>query len=743
MKRIVLSLFLALQLGLAYGNFLDDTTGAVVRVGVWHNPPVILQDQDGEWRGIAIDTLRYVAEQQDWKLQFVPGTFADHLKALDAHQIDLLTGIAYSDKRAERYAFTSEPLISNWGMIYARPDANIHSLLDLKDKRVAVMRNSTHTRAFNELADKFGVKFEPVVCDNYGDVLESVRRGDADAGIVNRLFGAVNANQYRLIETGIVFNPINIYYASPLGEHSALLSGIDKSLVALKLDRGSVYYQALQRWLNQSRSVYLPNWLRWSGVALFVVLMVMLGVTLLLRKQIALRTRELQIEVDERRKTQVLLDRLAYYDSLTGLPNRLSFSNTLKSAIASAQRRNHKVAVLFVDLDRFKTINDSLGHDAGDKLIVQVAERLASCLREEDSINRFGGDEFVAVLPNVVNVTNVDLVCERMLKSMHEPFDIGVTNVYSSVSIGVALYPNDDSTTDGLLKDADVAMYHAKGQGGNNYQFYNAEFTHRVRDRLSLETRLREALNRDEFVIHYQPIFCLRKHVPTGVEALIRWQDPERGMVPPDDFIPLAEETGLIVAMGEWVMRNACLQIKAWEEAGLGSLHLAVNVSSRQFEGNELLSTVSRALRNARLEPQRLELEITERMFLKLTGKVADIFSSLKAEGVQLSIDDFGTGYSSLSYLKQLPIDTLKIDRSFVRDIPEDKDDAQIASTIITMAHGLGLGVVAEGIETDQQYEFLSKLGCDRGQGFHMAKPMPVEEFARWLHKQNEANQTG
>ncbi len=741
MKNIVLVLLLLLSVNLAFGHLFNDTDGMVVRVGVWYNPPVILQGQDAEWRGIAIDTLRYVAEQKNWELQFVPGTFAEHLESLDKHQIDLLAGIAYSSERAKRYAFTTSSLISNWGLIYARPNSNINSLLDLNGMRVAVMRNSIHTRAFSELAEKFNISFKQVVCNNYGDVLESVRKGETDAGVVNRLFGAVNTNIYHLVETGIIFNPINIHYAAPEGEDTELLSAIDKYLTTLKADQTSVYYQALQRWLNQSHPDYFPHWLRWLAGGLFVVMLMMLGITLLLRKQIAIRTRELQIEVDERRKAQVLLDRLAYYDSLTGLPNRLSFSETLKTAMASARRRNYKVAVLFVDLDRFKTINDSLGHDAGDKLIVQVAKRLTACLREEDSINRFGGDEFVAILQDIVNVTNVDRICERMLKCMKESFDIGVTNVYSSVSIGVALYPNDDTTTDGLLKDADVAMYHAKEQGGNNYQFYNAEFTSRVRDRLSLETRLRQAVDRDEFIIHYQPIFSMSTRTTTGVEALIRWQDPERGMVPPDDFIPLAEETGLIVAIGGWVMERACLQVKTWENEGLGCLHLAVNVSSRQFDGNEVLSTVSRSLRNARLDPQRLELEITERMFLKLTGKVADIFDNLKGEGVQLSIDDFGTGYSSLSYLKQLPIDTLKIDRSFVRDIPGDKDDAQIASTIVTMAHGLDLGVVAEGIETAQQFDFLSSLGCDRGQGYYIAKPMSVEEFAIWFRQQNELDQ--
>ena len=733
MHKIFIALFLIFPINLVLAHELADESGTSIRVGVWNNPPVVLQDKNGEWRGIAIDTLRSIASEKGWQLEFIPGSFADHINNLDNHQIDLMTAIAYSDKRAKKYTFTRNPLISNWGLIYANADSNIGSLLDLEGKRVAVMRNNIHDRAFRNLAEKFGVQVELVERDNFSDVMESVRTGEVDAGVANRLFGALNANTYNLVESGIVFNPINMHYATPHTEHGAVLDTIDQYLKTFKVDKDSAYYTAISRWMNQSAKAHFPEWLLWLVLGLFSVVLLMAGLAVLLRRQVAARTHELQTEVDERRKTQIRLDRLAYYDSLTGLPNRVSFSESLKVAIASARRRNYKVAVLFVDLDRFKTINDSLGHDAGDKLIVHVAQRLKSCLREEDTINRFGGDEFVAILPGITALPNIDHVCKRMLKCMNDPIDIGVTEIYSSVSIGVALYPDDDNTSDGLLKDADAAMYHAKEQGGNNYQFYNVEFTNRVRNRLSLETRLRHALERDELRLHYQPIFNISDQRPVGVEALMRWEDPERGLIPPDDFIPLAEETGLIVPFGEWVLEHACAQMREWEDQGLGQLRLAVNVSSRQFEHNQLLYTVASALRNAGLDPQRLELEITERMFLNLTDKVADVFDKLKSEGVELSIDDFGTGYSSLSYLKQLPIDTLKIDRSFVRNIPEDKDDAQIASTIITMAQGLGLDVVAEGIETEQQLKFLAAHGCGRGQGFYIARPQAAEETARWL----------
>jgi len=731
-KTLLPAFFVAFFASEAVAHEISDAPGQLIRVGVFDNPPVAFRDTDGQWRGISIDVLQAIAARQDWELEFVPGSFTDQLGKFENHQIDLISMMAYSATRARKYTFTRNALISNWGLVYSRADSNIGSLLDLEGKRVAVMRNNIHDRAFRKLADNFGLQHEIVELDNFSDVMESVRTGKVDAGVANRLFGALNAGNYGLVETGIIFNPINIHYASLDPENSAIIDAIDRQLRIYKADKDSVYFAALQRWMNPSGSYRFPRWLAWPAAGLFSAVVLMVGLTVLLRRQVAVRTRELQFEVDERRLAQRRLDDLAYYDSLTRLPNRVSFLESLRVAIASARRRDSRIAVLFIDIDRFKTINDSLGHDAGDQLIIQVAQRLKACLRDGDTINRFGGDEFVAILQDVHELDDVNHVTGRMLECLNASINIGTAEVYSSICIGVALFPDDDDG-DNLLKYADAAMYHAKALGGNNCQFYNAELSRRVHDRLSLETRMRHALERDEFLLHYQPIFNLEDRQVVGMEALIRWQDPERGLVPPDDFIPLAEETGLIVPIGDWVLQRACAQVREWEAQGLGRFMLAVNVSSRQFEHRKLYPAVMSALRGSGLDARQLELEITERMFLNIDDNVRDTLDKLTGEGVRLSIDDFGTGYSSLSYLKQLPVDALKIDRSFIMGIPGEMDDAQIASTIVSMAHGLELDVVAEGIENRDQLNFLNAFRCNRGQGYYLSRPQPAEEIARWL----------
>ena len=735
MLRIVLfSILTFLSSTSVIARDLKNIPGETIRVGVFPNPPVAFKDKQGQWRGISIDTLQAIADEKGWKLKFVENSFAGLLKDFAQDKIDIISMMAYSDKRAKTYTYSKNPLISNWGLVYSQPSSKISSILDLEGKRVGVMKNNIHDRAFRKLAQKFGVNVTIVELATFRDVMKNIQSNKIDAGVANRLFGAINADKYHLVETGIIFNPINMHYSSLNPNNKVVLDMIDEKLLAYKSNKDSAYFQAIRQWLTQNASSTSYRWLIWVALGLISIIILMSGLTVLLRRQVARRTHELQLEVDERREAERKLDELAYYDSLTKLPNRISLLEYLKIAIGRARRKENKMAVLFIDIDRFKTINDTLGHDAGDQLIVEIAKRLQTCLRDDDSIHRFGGDEFVAILQDITDLADIHHVTKRMLKSLNASIQINASEIFSSICIGVSIYPDDDDDTDNLLKYADAAMYHAKDLGGNSCQFYNQELTLRVQERLKLETRLRYALEHDDFILHYQPIYNLNDQKLIGVEALIRWQDSEQGLIMPDNFIPLAEETGLIVPLGEWVLKTACEQVKKWESQGLGNLHLAINVSSMQFDYGKLYSTVMSTLKNSGVNSQQLELEITERMFLNITDNVKETLDKLTNEGVKLSIDDFGTGYSSLSYLKQLPIDTLKIDRSFIMGIPEDKDDVQIAATIVAMAHGLGMDVVAEGIETKEQLQYLNSLNCRRGQGYFLSKPKPVEEITRLLN---------
>lgn len=440
-------------------------------------------------------------------------------------------------------------------------------------------------------------------------------------------------------------------------------------------------------------------------------------------------------DLTEKKLADAHAHRLAYYDSLTKLPNRLLLEERLKQALTTAQFNNWLVAVLYLDLDRFQAINDTLGHPFGDKLLQAVAGRLVVHVRDSDTLARFSGDEFAMVLSDIGNQHNSALAAQKVFDILAEPFYLEGQEVFITPSIGIALYPTDADNKDDLIQRADTAMSHAKAQGGNNFHFYSADMNVTASQRLTMETQLRRALERDEFVLHYQPQVSLRSGRIIGMEALIRWQHPERGLVAPGEFIPLLEETGLIVSVGEWVLRTACAQNSAWLAAGLPPLRVAVNLSARQFRQSGLAAVVNQALQDAGLAPEHLELEITESIMIQDLQTTITTLHQLHELGIQISIDDFGTGYSSLSYLKRLPISKIKIDQSFIRDICTDPEDCAIANAVISLGHGLKMQVIAEGVETLEQLEHLRAQGCDEIQGYYFSRPLPAEAFAQLVRE--------
>ncbi len=438
-------------------------------------------------------------------------------------------------------------------------------------------------------------------------------------------------------------------------------------------------------------------------------------------------------DITERRKNEETIRRLAFYDALTGLPNRALFNDRLSQSLVKARRHGECLPVMFLDLDRFKNVNDTLGHGTGDLLLMAAAERLKGIIRESDTVSRLGGDEFVMMFPDMDSPGDISAVARKILERMSESFLLNGVEVYVTASIGISMFPQNGSDAEALLRNADAAMYFAKDQGRNNYQFYNSAINDSSIRKIKMESDLRRALKEKEFVVHYQPQLDLRKGNIVGAEALVRWQHPEYGLVSPLEFIPLAEETGVIASMGEFLLLAACAQNKAWQEAGFPPIRVAVNISTYQFIQKGFMSTLKKMLEELELAPKYLELEFTESIVMKNTNLISSTFNELRSLGINCSIDDFGTGYSALNYLKYLPINGLKLDRSFVASLARDPNDEAISRAIITMAHELNLKVTAEGVETVQQLEFLCSHRCDEAQGFLFSEPVPAPAFARLL----------
>lgn len=440
-------------------------------------------------------------------------------------------------------------------------------------------------------------------------------------------------------------------------------------------------------------------------------------------------------DITDRKETEARLAHLAHHDSLTSLPNRMLLRDRISQAIAYGRRHNRLVAVLFLDLDRFKRINDSLGHDVGDRLLQAIAERLRKSVRDGDTVARLGGDEFAIALTDVADADDVAKVARKLLTAINQSILLDGREYYATASIGISLFPHDGGDVETLLKNADTAMYEAKEAGRNDYRFFREEMDFNIRAHLELEQSLRGALERSEFEVHYQPQIRLQDGTVTGAEALLRWNRPDGKFVGPDIFIPVLEETGLIVEVGAWVMHRACADAVRWNKHLGRELLVAVNLSRRQFDDTHLAETVAEVLRESGLPPALLELEVTESIVMSNTARAGHIMETLRGTGVHLAMDDFGTGYSSLVYLKRFPLDRLKIDKEFVRDIGVDANDDAIVRTIIALAENLGLEAVAEGVETEVQRDFLQRHGCQLAQGYLYSRPLPVADLERYFVK--------
>lgn len=447
-------------------------------------------------------------------------------------------------------------------------------------------------------------------------------------------------------------------------------------------------------------------------------------------------------DITERKKAEETINQLAYYDILTGLPNRVLFKDRFALELAHAQRNKQILAVLFLDLDRFKNVNDSLGHRIGDDLLREVASRLKGTLRKIDTISRLGGDEFIILLPEISKEQDTVTIARKILSALQKPFIVDENQLYITTSVGISTYPKDGEDMDTLVKNADAAMYSVKEMGGNGYYIFDGNISCETRERLHMLNELKNALARDQFVINYQPRVNLETGKINGVEALLRWQHPEMGLISPERFIPIAEESGLIIPIGEWVLRTACANNKMWQEAGLGNLRIAVNLSARQLQSIDFPAAVESILRETQFEPRYLELEVTEKAVMSNVEASFSTISQLKKMGICISMDDFGSGYSSLSYLKSKDINMLKINQSLFSDLTQNSPDRVIIRSIIAMAHELGIKVTAEGVEEQEQLDMLEKLDCDNMQGFLFSKPLSHETFIEFLKRQEDGRQS-
>lgn len=716
-----------IAIALLCGCLIQAATGAqLVRVGIYQNEPKIFLDEDGKPAGFFVDIIDAIAKSEGWQLRYVSCAWHHCLDMLEQGDIDVMPDVAYTPERAARFDFSHEVVLSSWSLLFKRAGDDVDSILDLDGKRIAVLNNSIQFHAFRERTRLFNVFPVFVAVDSFDAAFTLLQRKQVDYVLANRFYGAMHMARYGAEETNILIKPSALQFAFTKGAHDLLIQAIDRDLQQLKHDKHSIYYVSLARWLAPLDKRHVPSWAYWAvliGALALVVLTVMVGI---LRYLIKLRTRQINREKQH-------YFHLSRHDPLTDLPNRLFFFDRLEQTMKDSDHCRGRLHVFFIDLNQFKHINESVGHGIGDSILRTVAGRLREVAGDGSLLAHLGGDEFAVLGEPCREAFDAELMARQLIAALDRPVVAAGQQFYLSMSIGICVYPQDGRSAQEIIKNADTALFHAKNKGRNCFEFYRAEMSDQAIRRVALESELKEALAREQFILHYQPQMDLLSGTVVGLEALVRWQHPDKGLIPPNHFIPVAEDAGMISDLGEWVFRRACAQMVEWHQAGIDLPHIAINVSPKQFHDESFYARVSRIIEETGCHPEWVEIEITESTILDRNPENLHTLKKLRALGFGMAIDDFGTGHSSLSRLKHLPVTKLKIDISFIRGLPDDPSDMALVRAIIALGDGLGLTVLAEGVEREDQRNFLRDAGCTQAQGYLYSLPVDAEEITHML----------
>ncbi len=700
-----------------------------------NHPPYEYTDEIGNYKGFNVDIINALSIELGIDIEFIPMKWRDAIEALEKREVDAIQGMSKTEERQKNFLFATPTVINSQSIFVMKETSIISSLEDLVGLRVAFQYGDIN---HENIMDTSGIIMLPK--KDQEEAIDALLNGDADAYIGNRLTGLFYLQKYRksfLVKmVGDQMNTVE-YGPATYNGNEELVNLFNGGIELLK--QSGTYDKIYAKWFGQEvidGKNILKTYLEEIALSLIIIITVFSLFIIWnkkLKKEVSKRTMELETANKELLLHQQKINNLAYYDSVTMLPNRLFLVETLNKYIENASIENSRFAVLHLDLDRFKHINDTLGHNTGDKVLKLVGKRIEKLVKKEDFFARIGGDEFIILKGHINSDAETIDMANAIIEEFNRPFEISGYQLFLTTSIGISTYPYGGETSNDLIKNSDISMYVAKGNGGNCYYVYNKALSEKQMENLILINELRQALKNNELIMFYQPIIDTVKGQVVGMEALLRWNKPEQGFISPDKFIPLAEETGLIIPIGEWVLKSVCIQNKRWIDRGYNAKRVFVNISARQFQQKDFFEKIITILNETGLDPNYLGLEITETTVVQDIKYTIEILKKLKDIGISISIDDFGTGYSSFNYLKDMKVDGLKIDRSFISETNNNCRKRAIAKTIILLAHQLNLTVTAEGVETKEQLEFLKENNCGNVQGYYYSKPISADEFEKFL----------